>query len=63
MGYVKCPYCGKSDGNDDVILEKEIIDMNYSECKISMIKQCDICGRKYEVLAEYKFSYEQLGEY
>ena len=37
--------------------------MNYSECRISMIKQCDICGKKYEVLAEYKFSHEQLGEY
>ena len=63
ISYVRCPYCGKSDGNDDIVLDKQIINMNYSECKISMIKQCDICGKKYEVLAEYKFSYEQLGEY
>ena len=63
ISYIRCPHCGKSDGNDDIVLNKQIVDMNYSECQISIIKQCDICGKKYEVLAEYKFSHEQLGEY
>lgn len=62
-GYIRCPHCGKSDGNDDIVLDKKIIYMNYSECEISIEKQCDICGKKYEVLVEYKFSYEHLGEY
>lgn len=63
MGYIRCPHCGKSNGNDDIVLDKQIIDINYSECRISIEKECDICGKKYEVLAEYRFSYEQLGEY
>lgn len=63
MGYVKCPYCRKSDGNDDVILDKRIIYADYSDCEISIVKQCDICGKKYEVISEYKFSHEKLGEY
>lgn len=63
ISYIRCPHCGKSDGNDDIVLDKKIIYMNYSECGISIEKQCDICGKKYEVLAEYKFSYEHLGEY
>ena len=63
MGYVRCPHCGKSDGNDDIVLNKQIIYMDYANCEISIEKQCDICGKKYEVIAEYKFSYEKLGEY
>ena len=63
MGYVRCPYCGKSDGNDDIVLNKRIIYMDHENCEIAIEKQCDICGKKYEVIAEYKFSYEKLGEY
>lgn len=63
ISYIRCPHCGKSDGNDDIVLDKQIIDMNYSDCIISTVKQCDICGKKYEVITEYKFSYESLGEY
>lgn len=63
MSYIHCPYCGKSDGNDDIILNKEIIYMNNSDCEISIKKQCDICGKKYVVIANYKFSHEKLGEY
>ena len=60
MGYVRCPFCGRSDGNDDKIIKQDIIDINNSDCQISIEKQCDICGKKYEVVAEYKFSYERL---
>ncbi len=60
MGYVRCPFCGRSDGNDDKIIKQDIIDINNSDCQISIEKQCDICGKKYEVIAEYKFSYERL---
>lgn len=60
MGYVRCPFCGRSDGNDDKIVKQDIIDINNSDCQISIEKQCDICGKKYEVIAEYKFSYERL---
>lgn len=63
INYVRCPHCGKSDGNDDIILNKEIIYMDTSDCQISVKKQCDICGKIYEVIAEYKFSHEMLGEY
>ena len=63
MSYVQCPYCGKTDGNDDIILNKEIIYMDTSDCQISIKKQCDICGKEYEVIAEYKFSHEMLGEW
>lgn len=57
-GYIKCPHCGKSDGNDDIVLSKKIIYADNSDCEISIEKQFDICGKKYEVVAEYKFSYE-----
>lgn len=60
MGYVRCPFCGRSDGNDDKIIKQDIIDINNSDCQISIEKQCDICGKKYEIVAEYKFSYERL---
>ncbi len=61
MGYIKCPFCRHSDGNDDKILKQEVIYANNSDCQISIEKECDICGKKYEVIAEYKFSYEKLG--
>lgn len=63
ISYIRCPHCRKSDGNDDIILSKEIIYMDTSDCQISVKKQCDICGKTYEVIAEYKFSHEMLGEY
>ena len=53
ISYVRCPHCGNSDGNDDIILSKEIIYMNASDCQISVKKQCNICGKTYEVIAEY----------
>lgn len=60
---MKCPHSSKSDGNDDIVLNKKIIYMNYSQCEFSIEKQCDICGKKYEVIFAYKFSHEKLGEY
>lgn len=51
-------FCRHSDGNDDKILKQEVIYANNSDCQISIEKECDICGKKYEVIAEYKFSYE-----
>ena len=44
-----CPFCGHTDGNDDEIVEKEINYMNDEECQIDIIKECDICGKKYKV--------------
>ncbi len=63
MRYMQCPHCGKSDGNDDVILNRKIVCANYTDCEISTEKQCDICGKTYEVITKYKFSHEELGEY
>lgn len=60
MSYIKCPYCYKSDGNDDVELEKEVVFMDNTECQIKVRKQCDICGKTYYVLRNFKFTYEQL---
>lgn len=56
--WARCPYCGKSDGNDDIILNKKIEYNDYSECKIIVEKQCDICGKKYNVEMIYNFLYE-----
>ena len=63
MKYIQCPYCGRSDGNDDKVLRKKVLYANYTDCEISTEKQCDICGKKYEVITKYKFSYEELGNY
>ncbi len=63
MSYIKCPYCNKSDGNDDKILNRRIIYADNTDCEISTEKQCDICGKTYEVISKYKFIYEELGEY
>ena len=63
MEYIRCPHCGRSDGNDDKVLSKKIIYADYTDCEISTEKQCDICGKIYEVIAKYKFSHEKLGEY
>lgn len=63
MQHVQCPYCGKSDGNDDKVLNRKIICADYANCEISEEKQRDICGKKYEVVTNYKFSYEKTGEY
>lgn len=35
MQHVQCPYCGKSDGNDDKVLNRKIICADYTDCEIS----------------------------
>lgn len=55
--WIKCD-CGKSDGNDDKILSKEIISLDNTSCKIMITKQCDICGKEYKILRTYNFEYE-----
>lgn len=40
MGYIKCPFCRHSDGNDDKILKQEVIYANNSDCQISIEKEC-----------------------
>lgn len=57
--YCKCP-CGKSDGNDDILIDQAISTADQTECEIISKKQCDICGKIYCVKAVYKFAYEQL---
>ena len=59
--YCKCP-CGKSDGNDDVLIERTIGIADQTECEIISKKQCDICGKIYYVRTMYKFAYEQFAE-
>ena len=63
MEYIRCPHCGRSDGNDDKVLSRKIIYADYTDCEISTEKQCDICGKIYEVISKYKFSHEKLCEY
>lgn len=63
MQHVQCPYCGKSDGNDDKVLNRKIICADYANCEISEEKQCDICGKRYEVVTTYIFSHQELGEW
>lgn len=60
MGYVRCPHCGKSDGNDDIILNRKTIYADYTGCEIITEKQCDICGKKYKVVTNYKYSHEKI---
>lgn len=38
MSYIKCPYCNKSDGNDDKILNRKIIYADNTDCEISTEK-------------------------
>ena len=57
--YCKCP-CGKSDGNDDILIDQSINVINQTECEIVSKKQCEICGKIYYVKTVYKFAYEQL---
>ena len=45
MEYIRCPHCGRSDGNDDKVLSRKIIYADYTDCEISTEKQCDICGK------------------
>jgi hypothetical protein len=54
-----CPFCGHSDGNDDEIIKKEINYMNNEECQIDIIKECDICRKKYKVEKTFTKSYEK----
>ncbi len=55
--WVKCS-CGKSDGNDDKIIKKEINNVYYDTCELIITKQCDICGKEYKILKMYKFDWE-----
>ena len=36
MEYIRCPYCGRSDGNDDKVLIRKIIYEDYTDCDISI---------------------------
>ena len=62
MNYPKCPYCGKSDGNDDVVTMYRLDYRDNQECKFIIEKQCDICGKKYRVGMVYKFSHWKYEE-
>ena len=48
---------------DDAILNKKNTGINYLGFEFFIEKQNDICGKKYEVIAAYKFLYEKLGKY
>lgn len=61
MSYIRCPYCGRSDGNDDMDIKREIISMDATSCQIVVEKECDICGRHYSVERYFKLQYERLG--
>ena len=54
--WVKCS-CGKSDGNDDKTINKEIISLDNISCDIIITKQCDICGKEYKILRTYDVKY------
>lgn len=60
MSYIKCPYCNHSDGNDDIVIDKKIIDMDNTSCEIIVTKECDICGKHYNVKRIFNLDYEQL---
>ena len=57
MYYPKCPYCGKSDGNDDIILSEQIDYKDEQECKFIVKRQCDICGKTYCISQIYKLNH------
>lgn len=60
MSYIKCPYCNKSDGNDDKIVNKRIEVLYDTECQIVVTKKCDICQKEYDVLKVFDLKYEEL---
>lgn len=57
---LKCFYCGKSDGNDDIIVNREVVYINETECQINETKQCDICGKKYTIEKHFSLEYERF---
>lgn len=60
MRYIKCP-CGKTDGNDDVVIKRELVfqEYNASAVVIREVRRCDSCLKEYSVLLHYNFSYEE----
>ena len=62
MYYVYCPHCGKSNGDDDPIIETEIVTYGYPEADIIETRQCYYCFKKYNVRKNYTFNYEIIEE-
>lgn len=60
--YMTCPICGLSDGNDDKILSRRVIDMSYNGGELTILEErkCDICQRIYGVRMHYALKYEEL---
>ena len=55
MGYIRCPFCGHSDGNDDKIIKQEVIYANNSDCQISMKKSVIYVVRNMKLLQSISF--------
>lgn len=62
MTYIKCPYCCKSDGNNERVVFRRILYVDNIECVIVEAKECDICGKRDYVEKNYKFDYERLND-
>lgn len=60
--YMRCPRCGLSDGNDDVILSSKVIDKSYNGGELTILEErkCDICQKVYKVEMHYALKYEEL---
>lgn len=62
MSKLKCPYYKQNDGNGDIIVNKTIAYIDNTECQVNVVKQYDICGKKYGIDRVFKLLYEQYIE-
>lgn len=62
--YLRCPYCGQSDGHDDKIVSSEVVDKSYNGGELVLVegRKCDICQKVYPVEMHYALRYERFAE-
>ena len=61
---IGCPYCGKTNANDNRRLETKVKDRDCSGQKCTVIekRKCNACGKIYAVEMHYSLEYEVLYE-
>ena len=59
MNKIRCPYCGSSDGDDDIeITTKYFASGSGYRLESETVMMCDICNKKYVIRRVYTREYE-----
>lgn len=60
--YLRCPHCGRSDGNDDVVTSSNIVEKsnNGGTLIVEEKRRCDICRKQYTVKMHYVLNFEEF---